>query len=457
VVPLVGRSALSVSGPAAGLAAIVGGGVAHLGFDAVCAATMIAGAIQVGLGLARAGFVTSFVPSSVIRGMLFAIGLLLILKQVPHAVGYDHEAFDADAFFVEGEGNTFSLLARALGSLEAGAVLLALATIALVVTQRRTAWKRLTWLPAPLVVVMVATLANLAWRAWAPALALGSRHLVDVPDDVFSALHVPPLAAFARGETWSLGVILAIVASLESLLSLEAVDRLDPDKRRSDPDRELLAQGLANLLSGGLGGLPVTSVIVRSSTNVSAGGKSRASAFLHGVLLLVAALWLGPVLRQVPLAALATLLVITGFELAHPRTWIAMWRRGTRIFTPFFVTIVAIVFSDLLVGILVGIAVGLAFTLREAMRGVLTVRDQAGTRTIVLAKDAYFFHKAQVLAALHDTPPSTRHIVVDRGTADFISEDVREAVTDFEPLARARGVSVEVRGVPRASVMPGGH
>jgi MFS superfamily sulfate permease-like transporter len=457
IVPVLSRSAVSVSGPAAGLAALVLTGVEHHGFATVCAATMIAGGLQLVLGALRAGVVVSFIPSTVIRGMLAAIGLLLILKQFPHAIGYDQEAFDSDEFEVAGGGNTFSLLLRALSSLEWGAVIVSVLTVTVVLTQERTRWRKIAWLPAALVVVVAATLVNAAFRAWAPGLSLEARHLVDVPLDASTAIDLVDLEPFTRAETYTLGLVLGIVASLESLLSLDAVDRLDPFKRRSDPNRELLAQGAANLLSGFLGGLPVTSVIVRSSANVNAGGRTRASAFFHGLFLLTAILFLAPLLRQVPLAALASILVLTGLKLASPRTFVAMWNRGKRIFTPFAVTILAILFTDLLRGILVGIFVGLAFTLREAMRNAVEVRDDGGVRIVRFAKDVYFFHKAQVLDALDKAPAGTRLLLVDKGAADFVSEDVREAIADFETLARGRGMALELKGVPRASLMPEAH
>lgn len=457
VVPLISRSELSVSGPAAGLAAIVAAGVSQHGFAAVCSATMVAGALQVGLGLFRAGVITAFVPSTVIRGMLTAIGVMLVLKQLPHAVGYDHEAFDSDEFFVAGEGNTLTVLGHALAAFEPGAVVVSLVSLAIIQLHRRTAWKKVAWLPAPLVVVVVGTLLSLAYEQWFPLLDLDDRHRVDVPLDVAGAIAPVTLAPFSDAQTWRLGLVLGIVASLESLLSLGAVDRLDPEKRHSDPDRELLAQGTANLISGALGGLPVTSVIVRSSANVSAGARTRTAAFTHGVLLLVSVLFLASVLRQIPLAALATILVVTGVDLSDPRAFLAMYRRGLRIFVPYAVTIVAILFTDLLIGILVGLSVGIVFTLRESMRNFLTIEDRGEIRKIAFGKDAYFFHKAQLLEALNGTPPTIKRIVVAKGRADFVSEDVREALHDFESLALRRGIVLELEGVPRASLMPGGH
>lgn len=456
VVPLISRSALSVSGPAAGLAAIVAAGVASWGFPTVCAATVVGGVLQLALGIVRAGVGVRFVPSTVVRGMLAAIGLLLILKQLPHAIGYDHEAFYSEEFAVAGEGNTFSLLARSFTAVEPGAIAISLGAIAVLLLHQKTAWRRVAWLPGALVATALGTLAA-ELLASVPAFALESRHLVRVPLDASTALTLVDPALFIRGETLGLGVILGLVASLESLLSLDAIDRLDPYVRRSDPNRELIAQGVANVLSGLVGGLPISTVIVRSSVNVNAGAKTRAAAFFHGAFLLGAVLFVAPLLNRVPLAVLASILLLTGYKLATPEVFRAMWRRGWRIFLPFAVTVVTVLFTDLLVGILVGVVVGLVLTLREGAKNAVIVRDERGARTIRFAKDLYFFHKPQLLAALEDVPAETRRIVVDKGAADFVSEDIREALGDFETYAARRGITFVVLGVARPSIMPPAH
>ncbi len=454
LVPLVSRSALSVSGPAAGLAAIVSTGIESLGgFGAVCAATALAGLLQLVLGSLRAGVIASFMPSAVIRGMLAAIGILLVLKQIPHAIGYDHEAFESDSFVVEGEGNTFTLLFHALTSLEWGAVAISAVSLAILVAYDHTPFlRKLGWLPGPLVVVVVGTAMNLAFEHAVPALALGAQHLVEIPAsgrpaDLLAGLTPAPLAHFADGKVWMFGLTIAIVASLETLLSLDAIDKLDPFRRRSDPNRELVAQGLANAVSGSLGGLPVTSVIVRSSANVNAGGRTRVATFTHGVLILVAVVFLGTVLNHVPLATLATILVVTGAKLAKPSTFRAMFALGQRHFVPFVVTIVAIVGTDLLRGIVVGLVVGVAFTVRESMSGAFVVEEeQEGVRRIRFLKDIHFFHKPSLLEVLDRTPAQTL-VIVDRGASDFVEHDVVEAICDFRSVAGSRGVEVVLVGI----------
>ncbi|MFO0684034.1 MAG: SulP family inorganic anion transporter [Sandaracinus sp.] len=425
-------------------------------FATVCAATMVAGLAQIGLGLVRAGVLSTFIPSTVIRGMLAGIALMLVLKQLPHAIGYDAEAFDSDEFFEPQGENTFTALWNALDFFQWGAVLVSAISLALLIAARRKVWQPRRWMPAPLLVVIVATLVQLAMERWAPGIALGRQHLVEVPTDAVSAIHLPSPSAFLELHVWTLGLVIAGVASLESLLSIDAIDRIDPEKRHSDPNRELIAQGTANLVSGFLGALPVTSVIVRGSANASAGAKTRKSALIHGLFLLLAMLLLAPLLSHIPLAALATILILTGLDLANLPIVPALWKRGARAFVPFAATLLGILLTNLIIGVCIGIAVGLAFTVREAMRNAMRITDRSGIRTIALEKDAYFFHKNQLVEALHGTPEGTKRIVIARGQADFVSEEVREAIRDFEGVATRRGMVIELQGVPRASIMPGG-
>lgn len=457
LIPFVSRSPLSISGPAAGLAAIVLMGIHKMGsFPAFCAVVCVAGVLQFGMGLARAGQIVSFIPLSVIRGMLSAIGLLLILKQTPHAIGYDRENFASVAFQVDGEGNTFSILLHALSRLEWGAMLVSAVSFAILLGVPRTRLAKVTWLPGALLVVVSATLINFGLQRWSPHFALEPRHLVAVPGggpaELVRELHLPDFSVLRRADAWVLVVTIAVVASLESLLSLQAIDKLDPFKRKSPPDRELVAQGLANALSGLVGGLPVTAVIVRSSANVNAGGRTQAAAFVHGALLLLAVLFLGPLLNRIPLAALATILIVTGYKLASPKLFREMYRRGWSQFLPFVLTIAAILLTDLLKGVVAGIVVGVLFALRASVKGALSVRDEGRTRTLRFEKDIYFFHRPALIEAL-DTTPAGYTLVVDRGAADFVEDDALEILHDLRSTADAKGIHLEMRGLePKAGV-----
>lgn len=451
VVPLISRSELSVSGPAAGLAAVVVAGISRVGgFEALLAAVVIGGALQVVLGLVRGGAVTYFVPSSVIKGMLGGIGVLLVLKQLPHAVGYDVEQMGADEFVVSAGENTLTLLGHSLMQLSGGAVLISVVCIpVLVAFDRIGALKRLTLVPGPLVAVLLGTGINEALRMWAPAWALWERHTVALPQGgwrgAMAEMRTPALDAFLQADVWVLGLTLGLVASLETLLSVEAVDRMDPFQRRSPPNRELLAQGVANAISGMVGGLPITAVIIRSSVNVNAGGRTRMSALVHGVLLLVAVLLMAPMLSHVPLAALAAILLVTGYKLARPALWKSMWHLGLQQFVPFAVTIAAVVLADLLKGIVVGIVVGLGFVIRQNMQRSLTVRKRGSKFLVLFSKDMYFFSRAALMNLFERIPDGAR-VVVDVQASRFTDLDVADTIHTFQASALRRGIAVEVHG-----------
>ena len=438
VIPLVSRAQLSVSGPAAGLAAIVLAGINHFGFPAVCAATILAGVLQIALGQLRAGFIVSFVQASVIRGMLAAIGILLIIKQIPNAFGY-----------VAPEGGfSFGQLGS---SIQPGAVVISVTALTIMwAFEHFNLKKKLPYLPAALVVVAGVAL-TFAYPVAAPQLALLPRFLVSVPEGGFAAITANAgamdLTALLRPEVLVFGVTLAIVASLESLLSLDAIDKLDPYKRRSDSNRELVAQGLGNMVSGFLGGLPVTSVIVRSSANVDSGGRTRLAAISHGALLLIATLFLASLINRIPLSALAGILLWTGFKLARPALFQQMWKRGLDQFVPFLLTILAIVFTDLLRGVVIGILIGQLFNIRSAMRNAFDVKDGDGVRTIRFAKDIFFFHKASLLAATESFPKGTQRVVVDLGAADFVELDVRESLYENRANVERGGARLEFLGI----------
>ncbi|XXY53440.1 SulP family inorganic anion transporter [Sorangium sp. So ce269] len=447
IIPLVSRASLSVSGPAAGLAAIVLAGITSLqSFQAFAMAVVIGGVLQLALGVLKAGAISHFFPSSVIKGMLAAIGVLLILKQLPHAVGFDKDNFASESFKADG-GNTFTMLGQAAQAIEWGAFLISAVCLAIMVGWEKSRLAKISWLPAPLVAVLVATLGNELFKVAVPSLALEQKHLVSLPTgDLFSALQQPAWSAIMRPEVWVLGVTLAIVASLETLLNLEAVDRIDPWQRKSPPNRELVAQGLANIASGLVGGLPVTSVIVRSSANTNAGARTRVSAFTHGALLLLAVVFAAGLLSHIPLACLATILLVTGYKLAKPKIFADMRKLGWNHFIPFVVTIVAIVLTDLLKGIAIGLAVGVLFVLRTQMNRVFDVIHEGARVTIRFNKAAYFFTQGK-LVTLFERLPSDSHVVVDAQGASYIDHDVAELIRRFQQSAPRRNIRVEVLGL----------
>ena len=461
VVGAVSRSPLMVSGPAAGLTAIVVSGIGTVGgFSRFLPAVVLGGLLQILLGAARAGVVAYYIPSSVIKGMLAAIGLTLILKQVPHAVGYDAD-YEGDFTFLESSGRTtFSALGDALAHIQPGAVMVALVGLAVLALWPRTPFARVRVFPAPLAVVVIGVAINEVLRTLAPALTIRTSHLVHLPTDgpgaLASQLARPDWTALGDHRVWMLALTIGIVASLESLLSLEATNKLDPWKREVPGNRELIAQGFGNVCSGLLGGLPVTGVIVRSSANVDAGARTRLSTLAHGLWLLVAVVGLPLLLNRVPLAALAAVLLFTGYKLAQPSLWQAAWRIGPSHFAPFAITIVAILLTDLLVGIAIGLVVGVAFILYDHLRRpVLQIVSPHGAvlTRYMLPDHLTFLDKANIAATLEALPPSTRVELDGRNTRRF-DYDALEALLAFRATARARGIDYRLVGVPEVATTP---
>jgi MFS superfamily sulfate permease-like transporter len=454
-------SPLMVSGPAAGLTPIVLLGIQQVGgFERLLPAVVLAGGLQLLLGAMRAGTAAYYVPSSVINGMLAGIGLSLILKQVPHAVGYDRDA-EGDLSFVEPSGQTtISTLAESLQQIQIGAVAAAVLGILVMWWWPRSPFARVRLLPSPMVAVGVGMGLNELLRAYAPALAVRGTHLVSLPtfDDGGMLPHVPQpdWSALAVPAVWELALVIGLVASLESLLSLEATRKLDPLRRDAPVNRELMAQGTANVLAGLLGGLPITGVMIRSSANVDAGARSRLSVMVHAVILLLAVLTLGALLNRVPLAAVAAVLLVTGYRLAAPVLWRTAWRLGPSHFIPFVVTIAAIVFTDVLRGIGVGVAVGVAFIVVEHLRSPVFTRISppgAVLTRYALPEQVTFLVKPQISRTLHALEPGTRVEIDGRRTTHF-DHDVLEVLHAFRDTARQRGIDYRLVGIPGTDVAP---
>ena len=450
VIPLASRAALSVSGPAAGLTAIVLMGIERLGgFEAFMAATVLAGVMQIGLGAAKAGGLGELVPSSVIKGMLAAIGLILILKQVPHAIGYDVENFSLA--FDAGNENTFTLLLHSLASLEWGAFIISAVSLVILFGWARTPFAGFTFLPPALIVVILGVLMNMGFAQYAPELHLGTTHLVKLPaldgfTGFFSELRSPDWSVLAHSEVYTMAVTIALVASIETLLCVEAVDRLDPYRRRSPTSRELVAQGIGNSVSGFIGGLPVTSVIVRSSANVSSGGRTRMSAIYHGILLFLAVVFLNQTLNLIPLACLAAILLQVGYKLARPGLFRTMYRYGADQFVPFTVTIAAILLTDLLRGVIIGLIVGIIYVLRHKTNAAFSVARKDGEVAVKFNKDVSFIHKPALVSMLREIPDDTM-VTIDGTASEFIDFDIKESIQQFTAGAPQRGIKADVRGI----------
>lgn len=440
VVPWLSRSPLSVTGPAAGLTAIVLAETQALGdFDLFLTATVLAGILQFGFGLLRSGRFASLVPSAVIKGMLAAIGITIVWKQLPVAVG----AVDLPSL-----RESFNL----------GATLLTLLSLGILYGWRHTPLAKIAVLsPAMVVVLMTSVLA--AVFAGSEALALGATMYVDVPlgglDALVAAVPRPDWSGFGVGEVWVAAVTVAVVASIETLLSLQAIDRLDPLRRTSPPDRELVAQGAANAASGFFGGLPVTAVIVRSGANLAAGGRERLSALVHGVLLVVAVVFAAPLLTKIPLAALAAVLIQVGLNLCKPALFSTQVKLGWTQFAPFALTIAAVLALDLLKGVIVGIIVGIAFVLYQNSRGaVVQERTPSGQLLLRFRRDGTFLSKPAIAEMLEAIPDGER-VQID-GTGEYIDHDVKEVLATFLADAPRRGILVTVVGIDLSMASAGG-
>lgn len=456
VVGSLSGSHISVSGPAAGLAAIVLAQINNLGsFQTFLLALTIAGVLQLGLGMMKAGALAKFIPTNVIKGLLAAIGVLLILKQMPHLLGHDTD-FEGDFSFSQKDGrNTFTALQAMMGAFLPGATLVGLVSLGVLIIWEKTPLKK-TLFPGPLAAVLVGTGISVVLSAKGSAWAIESTHLVAVPvlgQDGFTwsnMIQMPDFSRVTDSAVWMAAGTLAIVASIETLLNLEATDKLDPLRRFSAPNRELMAQGVGNLAAGMIGGLPMTSVIVRSSVNANAGARSRVSAIFHGVLLLVSVVLLPQWLNYIPLSALAAVLVMTGWKLANPSLFASMWREGKTQFLPFAITVAAIVLTDLLVGVLLGLAVSLLFILWTNLQsGFRVIQEQHVSgllQRVELGSQSTFLNRARLTDILAKFKRGDQ-VLLDARLADYVDPDILAMIREFaEETAPARGVQVSLVG-----------
>ncbi|MDH4090869.1 MAG: SulP family inorganic anion transporter [Cyclobacteriaceae bacterium] len=458
VVGAVSASPLGVSGPAAGLAVIVFTSIASLGgsWEAFLTAVVLAGIIQIMLGYAKAGFIAYFFPSSVIKGMLTGIGLLIVLKQIPHALGWDKDVEGDFALFqLDGE-NTFSEIINAIEYFTPGAVIIAVLSLAILVLWDTVLVKRhkiFQLIQGPVVVVVLGIAMNFLYKNGILNFNLAADQLVSipVPEDVagfMAQFTLPDFSVLSNLEVYKIAIVIAIVASLETLLSVEATDKLDPLKRITPTNRELKAQGLGNVISGLIGGLPITQVIVRSSANIAFGGKTKMSAILHGILLLISAISIASVLNMIPLASLAAILLVVGYKLAKPSLFRRMYKLGWEQFIPFVATIIGILATDLLKGISIGILFGIFYTLRHSYRNshhlkdIITTEDGHEIHHIELAQEVSFFNKASVMDSLQAIPADSK-VIIDCSKSKSIAFDVVDLIKDFESNAKSKNITVE--------------
>jgi MFS superfamily sulfate permease-like transporter len=458
VVGSLSGSSLGVSGPAAGLVVIVLSALETLGsFEVFLTAVFLAGCIQLIAGFLRAGIIGYYFPSSVIKGMLAAIGLTLILKEIPHALGYDKD-FMGDMSMLQADGhNTFSELYYALIYSSPGAIVISVVSIAMLIIFERPSLRYariFKFIPGALFVVVGGVLMNVLFGLAAPTWQLNGEHLVQLPmassvSEFFSFFRFPDFGALSNPDVYVVAFTLAIVASIETLLSVEAIDKLDPNKRLTPTNRELKAQGVGNMVSGLIGGLPITQVIVRSSANVTAGAKSKLSTIIHGAILLISAILIPAYINYIPLASLAAILMLVGYKLSKVTLYRGMFRLGWEQFAPFLTTVVAILTTDLLRGIGAGMAVAIFFILRKnykhAYHYVKSREDERVFITMKLSEEVTFLNKASIQLSLAELPANSK-VLIDGSNSITVDYDVLEMIEEFKRHA-APGKNIEIQTV----------
>lgn len=455
VVSLISGSPLGVSGPAAGLAVIVLGALQEIGsFEIFLYAVFVAGIIQILLGVLRAGIIGYYFPSSVIKGMLSGIGIIIILKQIPHAFGYDQDP-EGDFSFKQMDGhNTFSELGYMLDHLSTGAIIIAMVSLAILILWEQPFMKKMTLFKAiqgPLVVVALGIFMNLLFIDMA-GLSLQDDQTVSIPVagtlmGFFGQFTLPDFSQWANPQIYITALTIAVVASIETLLCVEATDKLDPKKRITPTNRELVAQGTGNMISGLIGGLPITQVIVRSSANIQSGGRTKKAAFIHGILLLISAMAIPRVLNLIPLASLAAILLVVGYKLAKPAIFKEMFEKGKSEFIPYVATILGIVFIDLLLGIAIGMIIGIFQILWNNYKRPYHFDPESyvpGNPILIsLSEDVSFLNKASILRTLTLIPENS-HVIIDTRPALSIHPDVLEICEDFKNNANVKNIQVEI-------------
>ena len=454
VVGYLSQSHISVSGPAAGLTAIILTAVTDFkAFDVFLLAAFLAGAIQLILGFVKAGSISNYFPNNVIEGMLAGIGIIIILKQLPHAVGYDTD-FEGDMAFFQNDGsNTFSSLLGFFDYIQLGSIVITLISLAILISwDKLPALKKLKLIPGALVAVVVGVILNEIFTVSGSTLAIQKEHLVSLPiptsfEEFKNIIITPNFSSITNQKVWVVALTIAIVASIETLLCIEAADRMDFQKRYTNPNVELKAQGIGNMISSLLGGLPMTSVVVRTSANNNAGAKSKMTAIIHGVLLLISVLAIPSILNKIPLATLAAILLLVGYKLAKPATFLHFWHYGKYQFVPFIATLLAVVFTDLLKGVALGIIISIIFVLRGNLKRAYIFRkeeyEDGDIIHIDLAQEVSFLNKAAIKSTLAKIPENSK-VIIDAKDTVYIAHDVLDLITEFKEI-RSKDLNIKVK------------
>ncbi|MBL0047585.1 MAG: SulP family inorganic anion transporter [Bacteroidetes bacterium] len=458
VVSLISKSQLAVSGPAAGLTTLVGASIISLGdFRIFLLAVMIAGAFQVLLGVLKLGAIANYFPSAVIKGMLAAIGIILISKQIPLALGYDQPDFWTSGFMQLFYSKNFLGNFRDFNHhITRGAIFITVFSLLILIALQQTFAKKLKVIPAPLLVVLIGIFANFFFTHALSSYSLRQTQLVNIPANIFGTISFPDFSKiFSSIEIWKDGIIIGMLATLETLLCIEAVDKLDKRNRITPMNRELIAQGVGNISCGLLGAIPVTAVVVRGAANVDAGAKTKMSAFTHGLFLLLAVLLIPSFLNKIPYASLASILLVTGYNLTKPKLYKNMLSLGWKQFLPFLITIVVILTTDLLIGVSIGLLISLYFIVQNNFKAEYKITKSMNHETeffeIKLNSNVSFLNKVNLRKAL-DSIPEYSVLSIDGSACNFIDYDILEIISEFQNKAHDRHIELHLKEIQKVNV-----
>lgn len=459
MVSLISGSQLAVSGPAAGLTTIIAASIISLGDYRIFLLTVIvAGLFQLILGLLKLGVIANYFPSSVIKGMLAAIGIILISKQIPLSIGYDQPDFWTSGFLrLFSSDNLLGNIEDFNRHITKGAILITLVSLIILIVLQQPFAKKLKVIPAPLLVVIFGIAANLIFTSTSSDFAIKQTQLVNIPPDVFSNITFPDFTKlFSTIEIWKDGAIIGLLATLETLLCIEAIDKLDKRNRITPINRELVAQGIGNMTCGLLGAIPLTAVVVRGAANRDAGARTKLSAFTHGGFLLLAVLFVPFLLNKIPYASLSAILIITGYNLTKPQLYKNIWNLGWKQFLPFLITIIVILLSDLLIGVCIGLLISIYFIIQNNFKAEykITKSQTQGIETyfIKLNSNVTFLNKVQLRKAL-DEVPEYSVLTIDGSECNFIDHDILEIISEFDIKAHNKHIELHLKGIEKVEIM----
>ncbi len=458
VVSLISGSPLGVSGPAAGLTTIVAASIISLGgYQVFLLAVIVAGIFQVVLGVLKLGAIANYFPSAVIKGMLAAIGIILISKQIPLAIGYDKPDFWTSGFIhLVSSKNVLGNLTNFNHDMTRGAILISTVSLALLVALQMPFTKKIKLIPAPLIVVVAGVIINILFTNAASGFSLRQTQLVNIPSNIFANISFPDFSKiFSSAEIWKDGIIMGLLATLETLLCSEAIDKLDKRNRITPVNRELVAQGIGNIACGALGAIPMTAVVVRGAANVDAGGRTKLSAFTHGLFILLSVLLIPFLLNKIPYASLAAILMITGYNLTKPKLYKNMWSLGWKQFLPFILTIIVILCTDLLIGVSIGLLIAVFFIIQNNFKAEyrITKRKQHETEIylIRLNSNVTFLNKVKLKEAL-DQIPEYSVLTIDGSECNFIDYDILEIISEYSNKAHDRHIELHLMGIEKVNI-----